>query len=226
MQKVLPISRYAADMPLHRRIYSGVKRLFDIFASCILLLILLPLGLLLSVIAAVDTKGTPLFMQMRMGRGNRPFKLVKFRTMSVNAPSDVATYELEKAETYISSVGRTLRRLSLDELPQLWNILKGEMSFVGPRPVVLTETALLDLRTQNGASSIRPGLTGLAQISGRDDVTVPEKARLDGQYAHTMSLRVDLRILFKSVGYVLHARGVREGTNSAVADPLKKERSA
>ncbi len=226
MQKVLPMSRYAADASLRRRLYAATKRLFDILVSLCMLVVLLPVCILVAIVAAVDTKGNPFFVQTRMGRGNKPFKMVKFRTMSVNAPANVATYQLENAQAYISPVGGLLRKLSLDELPQLWNILKGEMSFIGPRPVVLTETALLELRTKNGAIAVRPGLTGLAQISGRDNVPVREKAQLDGQYARTMSLRTDLRIFFKTIGYVLHSRGVAEGANPAIAPSRKKERSA
>lgn len=226
MQKVLAMSKFSAEVSGRRRAYSVVKRLFDIVVSLLMIVVLLPIGALVALIAAIDTKGNPFFVQVRMGRNNRPFKMVKFRTMSVNAPANVATYQLEHPETYISAVGGTLRKLSVDELPQLFNILKGDMSFIGPRPVVLSETVLLDLRSKNGASAVRPGLTGLAQINGRDDVPVFEKAQFDGQYARSLSLREDMRILFKTVGYVLHSRGVTEGANPTVAAVSKSERSA
>ena len=202
-----------------------MKRLLDILISLALFLLLLPLFLLIMLAIAVDSPGDIIFMQKRAGLYSRPFTMLKFRSMRAAAPPDVATNDLADAGRYITPVGRFLRRTSLDELPQLWNILKGDMSFIGPRPVVLTETDLLRLRSRNGASSVRPGLTGLAQVSGRDCVTVPEKARLDGQYARCQSAALDCRILLKTVGYVLHSSGVVEGANPAITH-CKKERSA
>ena len=216
MQKILLLDRSYTERGRRRMGFLLVKRTFDVLASFCMLLVLLPLGLLVALICALDTKSSPIFSQERMGRGDKPFRIYKFRTMSPRTPADVATHQLVGAENYISRTGRVLRKLSLDELPQLWNILKGDMSFVGPRPVVLTETDLLRLRSRNGASSVRPGLTGLAQVSGRDCVTVPEKARLDGQYARCQSAALDCRILLKTVGYVLHSSGVVEGANPAI----------
>ena len=219
MQKVLLLERSYTDSGRRRMGFLLLKRTFDVLASFCMLLVLLPLGLLVALICALDTKSSPIFSQERMGRGDKPFP------MSPRTPADVATHQLVGAENYISRTGRVLRKLSLDELPQLWNILKGDMSFVGPRPVVLTETELLRLRSRNGASSVRPGLTGLAQVSGRDSVTVPDKARLDGQYARCQSVGLDCRILFKTVGYVLRSSDVVEGANPAITR-CKKERSA
>lgn len=175
---------------------------------------------------ALDSPGSVIFIQKRAGKYSRPFSIFKFRTMSIAAPPDVATKELAGAHTYITRVGGFLRKTSLDELPQLWNILKGDMSFVGPRPVVLTEKDLLGLRAKNGALSVRPGLTGLAQVNGRDTVTVVQKACLDGIYARNVSVKMDLRILCKTVGYVLHSRGICEGANPKIAASVKRERSA
>lgn len=225
MQKILLLDRSYTERGRRRMGFLLMKRTFDVLVSFCMLLVLLPLGLLVALICALDTKSSPIFSQERMGRGDKPFRIYKFRTMSPRTPADVATHQLVGAENYISRTGRVLRKLSLDELPQLWNILKGDMSFVGPRPVVLTETDLLRLRSRNGASSVRPGLTGLAQVSGRDCVTVPEKARLDGQYARCQSAALDCRILLKTVGYVLHSSGVVEGANPAITH-CKKERSA
>ena len=153
--------------------------------------------------------------------------MLKFRTMKSTAPADVATRELRNPERYITPVGRFLRHTSLDELPQLWNILKGDMSFVGPRPVVLTETDLLELRTQNKACTVRPGLTGWAQVNGRDDVPVVEKAKMDAEYARRMSFKMDCRVLVKTVGYVLKSKGIHEGANPAITEDIRStERSA
>lgn len=194
------------------------KRACDIVFSLLLIVVLSPFLLILSVIAAVDTKGHPLFVQERMGRRGVPFYIYKFRTMSVKAPADVATHKLERPEQYISPVGEFLRRTSLDELPQLFNVLKGDMSFVGPRPVVLTETDLLTLRCENGADEVRPGITGLAQVSGRDTVTVSQKAQLDKEYAEHLSVKNDIAILAKTAAQVAKSEDVVEGANEKISD--------
>ena len=190
---------------------------------------LLPLLLVLAAISAVDTKGCPLFAQTRMGRNNQPFKMLKFRTMNVNAPANVATHKLRDAARYISPVGEVLRKFSLDELPQLFNILKGDMSFVGPRPVVLSEKDLISLRVRNGACTVRPGLTGWSQIHGRDRLPIRQKAELDGYYAQNQSMELEFSILLKTVSYVLHSTGVHEGADPSIsASPAmqREERSA
>ena len=226
MQKILPLSGYASREIKQNKVYAAAKRLFDIVVSFTALVILSPLLLVVAVIASLDTKGKPLFVQQRMGKNNVPFYVFKFRTMNVAAPRDVATYKLEDPGKYISRVGETLRRLSIDELPQLINVLIGDMSLIGPRPVVLTETDLIALRKNNGANRVRPGMTGLAQISGRDNVTIEEKARLDGIYAANVSVGMDAKILFKSVGYVLGSKGICEGANPEISASHTTEKSA
>ena len=206
--------------------YSSFKRFLDIIFSLLFILALAPVMAVVAVVAAIDTKGSPIFVQDRMGRFDTPFKIYKFRTMSVLAPANVATHKLENPEKYISAVGKLLRRMSLDELPQLFNVLKGDMSFVGPRPVVLSERDLLRLRRRNGASLVRPGITGLAQVNGRDTVTIAEKARMDGRYAKTYSLKGDFSILMKTAMQVVHSEGVVEGANKAISAPQKVTRSA
>lgn len=223
MQKVLSWSDYYVPAKRPTKGYLFCKRTLDIVFSFLMIVFLSPVLLAVAVAAAIDTHGSPLFVQERMGRCGRPFKVYKFRTMSVNAPANMPTYLFDDAESYISRVGGFLRRTSLDELPQLFNILKGEMSFVGPRPVVLNETELLDLRRRNGAGIVRPGLTGLAQVSGRDDVAVGLKAKLDSDYVSSMCLATDLRIVFKTVGNVLRADGVTEGRNPAVCSAEVEE---
>ena len=191
------------------------KRFFDIFASALLLVVLSPLFLVIMLAISADSAGGVIFKQKRAGLYSRPFTLYKFRTMYRSAPRDVATAELMEADRYITPVGRFLRQTSLDELPQLWNVLKGDMSFVGPRPVVLTEQTLLDLRAQWEADRVRPGITGLAQIKGRDELPIYRKALYDRYYARHLSFRLDWRILRYTVRYVLKREGIREGSSRA-----------
>ena len=192
------------------------KRFFDIFASALLLVVLSPLFLVIMLAISADSAGGVIFKQKRAGLYSRPFTLYKFRTMYRSAPRDVATAELMEADRYITPVGRFLCQTSLDELPQLWNVLKGDMSFVGPRPVVLTEQTLLDLRAQWEADRVRPGITGLAQIKGRDELPIYRKALYDRYYARHLSFRLDWRILRYTVRYVLKREGIREGSSRAV----------
>ena len=207
--------------------YSSCKRCLDILFALVLIVALSPVLLVVAIVASIDTKGSPVFVQERMGRFNVPFKIYKFRTMSVHAPSNIATRKLSNPEQYISAVGKALRRLSLDELPQLFNVLKGDMSFVGPRPVVLSERDLLRLRRRNGAGRVRPGITGLAQVSGRDTVSVVQKARLDAEYARAYSFKGDLMILVKTALQVVRAEGVMDGCKKkSESAPAKARRSA
>ena len=192
------------------------KRFFDIFASALLLVVLSPLFLVIMLAISADSAEGVIFKQKRAGLYSRPFTLYKFRTMYRSAPRDVSTAELMEADRYITPVGRFLRQTSLDELPQLWNVLKGDMSFVGPRPVVLTEQTLLDLRAQWEADRVRPGITGLAQIKGRDELPIYRKALYDRYYARHLSFRLDWRILRYTVRYVLKREGIREGSSRAV----------
>ncbi|MBE6768926.1 MAG: sugar transferase [Ruminococcaceae bacterium] len=222
MQKVLVLNDYYVPAKRPTREYLFCKRALDIVVSFLMLLLLLPVLAVVAVAAAADTHGSPLFVQERMGRAGKSFRVYKFRTMSVNAPANMPTYLFNDANSYISRVGGFLRKTSLDELPQLWNILKGDMSFVGPRPVVLQETELLDLRRKNGAGIVRPGLTGLAQISGRDDVCVGLKAKFDGEYAANMSLFGDIKIFLKTFINVLRSEGVTEGGQPELATTEEK----
>ncbi len=197
--------------------YSSFKRFLDIVISTAMILLLSPVMALVAIVVAFDTKGSPIFVQERMGRYSVPFRIYKFRSMSVLAPANVATHKLENPEQYISRVGHFIRKTSLDELPQLINVLKGDMSFVGPRPVVLTERDLIRLRRRNGADRVRPGITGLAQVSGRDTVTIREKARYDAQYAKSYSLKADLLILVKTAKQVMVSEGIVEGANKEIS---------
>jgi O-antigen biosynthesis protein WbqP len=191
--------------------YRGIKRFIDILLSVMGILVCLPIFFAIIIAIHVDSKGPAIFRQKRVGRARKTFYIYKFRTMSQNAPCDCPAWALQNASQYITRVGRFLRKTSLDELPQLFNILKGDMSIVGPRPVVEQELVLLNEREHNGAGTVRPGLTGLAQVSGRDMLDLHKKAQLDGDYVKRMSFGLDLKILWKTVGYVLQRRDIAEG---------------
>ncbi len=191
--------------------YPFFKRLLDIVLSLAALVALLPLLIVLAVLIKLDSPGPALFKQERVGRGEKHFLIYKLRSMNTSAPRDVATSELQNADAHITRVGRVLRKTSLDELPQLFNVLKGEMSLIGPRPLVPNEKDIHELRRQTGAYRVRPGITGWAQVNGRDCILPPDKARLDGYYADHISLALDAKIIVYSVICVLTARGVREG---------------
>lgn len=188
-----------------------IKRLLDIFISTIGLLVLSPIFIILAILIKKDDGGPIFFSQDRMGRHKKPFRLYKFRSMRVSAPANCPTEELDNPEFWITKTGAWMRKTSLDELPQIWNIIKGDMSIVGPRPVVLAEEELIRYRERYGANDIRPGLTGWAQINGRDEVGVKRKAILDGEYVLKMSFLFDLKIFLLTFVDVLLEKGIHEG---------------
>jgi O-antigen biosynthesis protein WbqP len=171
-----------------------MKRVFDVMAAVLALLVLSPLLLGLALAVRLDSRGPVLYWSDRVGRDNRIFHMPKFRSMRVGTPA-VATHLLRDPDEYLTSVGRLLRRTSLDELPQLWSILVGEMSFVGPRPALFNQDDLIALRTEAGVHRLLPGLTGWAQINGRDEIPIPEKVALDAAYLIRRSLLFDLHII-------------------------------
>ena len=185
----------------------STKRLFDIFFAIILLLICAPAMLGIAVLVALTSRGSILYWSDRVGKKNRIFSMAKFRTMSVGAPS-VATHLLSYPHQYITRIGQWLRRTSIDELPQLWNILKGDMSFVGPRPALYNQDDLIALRTQKGVHVLVPGLTGWAQIHGRDKLPIPLKVEYDEYYLAHQSLRMDIAILWKTLFKAMRGEGV------------------
>lgn len=187
------------------------KRVFDIIIALPALVILSPLMIGAAVWIKLDSKGPILFRQPRAGQGNVPFIVYKFRSMAQTAPSDMPTNDFKNADAYITRSGKVLRKLSIDELPQLLNVIKGDMSIVGPRPVVLTEKRLLSLRAKHGATAVKPGITGWAQINGRDEVTPKEKAKLDGFYAKHLSFMFDVKCVLKTVWIVISFAGNSEG---------------
>ena len=184
-----------------------MKRALDIAVSLAGLVLLSPLFLALAVAVRLGSPGSVLHWSRRVGRRNRIFPMPKFRTMRTGAP-DVATHLLDDPDAWITPFGRVLRRSSLDELPQLWSVLKGDMSLVGPRPALFNQDDLVALRTEAGVDALRPGLTGWAQINGRDELPIPEKARLDREYLERMSLAFDLRIIAVTAFAALSGRGV------------------
>ena len=210
MRNIISINARSSATKTPRRSFLFCKRLLDILFSAVLLVVLFPLLLVVTVIATYDTAGSPFFVQTRMGRNGKSFRMIKFRTMSKSAPENLSTFEFKNANDFISPIGHLLRKFSLDELPQLWNVLKGDMSFIGPRPVVLTEEELLSLRELHGALEVRPGITGFAQVRGRDRLPIVQKAFLDGYYARHATFLMDVKILWRTVLYVLRAEGVED----------------
>ncbi len=192
-------------------IYFMVKRLMDIILSLSSIILLIPLFIIIGILIKRDSKGPVIFKQERYGKNKEPFYIYKFRTMRLDAPNDVSTEELKDSKNYITKIGGFLRRTSLDELPQLFNILLGQMTVVGPRPVVLKEKNLIALRDIYGANNIKPGITGWAQINGRDLLSVEEKAKLDGYYVENMGFKMDIKCFFKTIQYVLKCEGILEG---------------
>ena len=186
------------------------KRLFDIIASFLALIILSPLFLIICVINLFTPDTKVFFSHERRGRKGKPFTIYKFQTMKNNTPN-CATGELENPEQYITKLGKFLRKTSLDELPQLWNILKGDMSFVGPRPLITSETRAHRLRLEYGVYCFRPGLTGLAQVRGRDSISLMQKMKYDKEYCDNWSIRGDIKILLESVKVCIKQEGFHEG---------------
>jgi O-antigen biosynthesis protein WbqP len=184
-----------------------MKRVFDIFLSCLASLILLVPVLLVAIAVRLTSKGPALYWSDRVGRNNVIFKMPKFRSMRVGTPA-VATHLLADARSHLTPIGSFLRKSSLDELPQLWSILAGDMSFVGPRPALFNQQDLIALRTEQGVHTLLPGLTGSAQVNGRDELPISEKVKLDVAYLQRQSLWFDIRILWMTFVKVLRRDGV------------------
>jgi O-antigen biosynthesis protein WbqP len=190
-----------------------VKRFLDVLFSIILLTFLLPLMLVISVLIVSESRGGAIFKQYRMGRNGKPFLCYKFRTMRKDAPHSVPANELVDSQKYVTRVGGLLRRSSLDELPQLFNVLRGEMSIVGPRPLICEEIEIHKLRESAGIYSLRPGLTGLAQVNGRNLLCDSEKIENDKLYLDNVRMRLDAKIIFMTVGCVFMGKGITGRNN-------------
>ena len=191
--------------------YPYIKRGADVILSLLALICLSPVYLIVALAVKISSPGPVLFRQKRVGRGGRLFTIYKFRTMRTDTPRDTATHLLQDPSRYITRVGAFLRRSSLDELPQFFNVLKGDMSIVGPRPALYNQYDLIAAREKAGVNAVRPGITGLAQISGRDELPIPVKVRYDREYVENLSLNMDARCFFGTIWSVLRAEGVREG---------------
>jgi O-antigen biosynthesis protein WbqP len=185
-----------------------MKRLFDLCLALFVSFFLLPLILAVALLVRLTSLGSVLYWSDRVGRYNQLFKMPKFRTMRVNTPA-VATHLLADPKQYLTPIGSFLRMSSLDELPQLWSIIKGDMSFVGPRPALFNQNDLVALRTQYGVDQLLPGLTGWAQINGRDELPIPLKVKLDVAYMHEQSFLFDFKILFLTLIKVLRRDGIK-----------------
>lgn len=192
-------------------IYLVFKKFYDTLGAIIALLLLSPLYIFIMILIKVDSKGPILFKQKRVGRNKKLFSILKFRTMTTETPKDMPTHMLENPEKYITRFGKFLRKTSLDELPQIINILKGDMSIIGPRPALWNQFDLIKERDKYSVHKIYPGITGYAQIKGRDNLTIPEKAALDGEYVKKISLLLDLKIFIKTIIKVIKSEGVVEG---------------
>lgn len=187
------------------------KRLIDLILSGCGILVLLPLYLILAIAIKIDDPGPVFFKQKRVGIHKTHFNILKFRTMKMNTPKDTPTHLLENPQQYITRVGRVLRKTSLDELPQIFQIFTGKMSIIGPRPALWNQYDLIAERDKYGANDVRPGLTGWAQINGRDELPIDVKARFDGEYVQNMSFLFDCRCFFGTIVSVLRHDGVVEG---------------
>lgn len=193
------------------KMYVAVKKIIDRFLAFIGLIVLSPLFLILIIAIKLDSPGPIFFRQKRVGIHKTHFEILKFRTMRTDTPKDMPTHMLKNPDQYITKVGRFLRKTSLDELPQIINILKGDMAIVGPRPALWNQYDLIEERDKYGANDVLPGLTGWAQINGRDELEIPVKAKLDGDYVAKMSFGMDLRCILGTVVSVARQDGVVEG---------------
>lgn len=206
---------------INKQVYLKLKRIFDFILSLTAFIGLSPIFLLLIVAMKLDSEGPVLFKQKRVGKNKRYFYILKFRTMRTDTPKDTPTHLLENPEQYITKVGGFLRKTSLDELPQIVNILTGEMSLIGPRPALWNQYDLIVERDKYGANDVTPGLTGWAQINGRDELPIDVKAKLDGEYVQRMSFLFDCKCFFGTIGSVLKRDGIVEGGTGSLASKME-----
>lgn len=197
-----------------QKIYIPFKYFFDFLFAFVFIIILLPFFFLISIAVLADTKAFPIFRQKRIGKDNREFLILKFRSMNKSTPKDVPTHMLENPKDYISKFGRFIRKSSIDELPQLFNILIGQMSFIGPRPALWNQLELINERKNNHVDLLRPGLSGWAQCNGRDDIDLKQKIALDTEYLHKFSIWFDIKIFFLSIERAIVGKDVIEGKQS------------
>ncbi|WP_053368320.1 sugar transferase [Bacillus sp. FJAT-27245] len=198
--------------------YPKIKRLIDITLSLVALILLLPIFLIIVIAIKMESKGPVLFMQRRVGINKSHFNILKFRTMRIDTPKDIPTHLLDKPDQYITKIGKFLRKTSLDELPQIWNIFIGQMSIIGPRPALWNQYDLIAERDKYNANNVLPGLTGWAQINGRDELPIDVKAKLDGDYVQQFGLWMDIKCFFGTIVSVIKSDGVVEGGTSTIKE--------
>jgi O-antigen biosynthesis protein WbqP len=196
--------------------YMKIKRFIDIILSFLGLVILSPVFLILIIMIKLDSKGPVLFKQKRIGIHKTHFYILKFRSMRIDTPKDMPTHLLENPDQWLTKIGRVLRKTSLDELPQIINILKGEMSIIGPRPALWNQYDLIEERDKYGANGVPVGLTGWAQINGRDEISIEEKSRLDGEYVEKMGMKIDLICFLGTITKVVSSEGYVEGGSDKI----------
>lgn len=201
-------------LSIRQKIYLPFKRFFDILLSLLTIIVFSPLYIVLAILVKCTSKGPVFFKQVRVGKYKKHFKILKFRTMRVDTPKDVPTHLLENPEKYITGVGRFLRKTSLDEIPQVFNIFVGHMSIVGPRPALYNQDDLVAERDKYHANDIVPGLSGWAQCNGRDTNSIERKAELDGEYVKRFNIWFDIRIIFKTFFQALFGKDEVEGKTS------------
>lgn len=201
-------------LSIRQKIYLPFKRFFDILLSLLTIIVFSPLYIVLAILVKCTSKGPIFFKQERIGKYKKYFKILKFRTMRVDTPKDVPTHLLENPEKYITGVGRFLRKTSLDEIPQVFNIFVGHMSIVGPRPALYNQDDLVEERDKYHANDIVPGLSGWAQCNGRDTNSIERKAELDGEYVKRFNIWFDIRIIFRTFFQALFGKDEVEGKTS------------
>lgn len=191
--------------------YKIVKRWIDIIGAICGLIFLFPLFVILALVIKLDSEGPIFFRQRRLGRDKKEFYILKFRTMKQDTPANIPTHQLRDAKQHLTRSGKWLRKMSLDELPQLVNILKGDMSFIGPRPALWNQEDLIEKREQYGANHVPVGLSGWAQVNGRDKLSIEEKAKLDGEYARQFGFFMDVKCFLWTIRCVIKKEGIQEG---------------
>lgn len=196
--------------------YKYFKRILDFLISLVALIILSPIFLIIAIWIKKNSPGPVFFKQKRVGKNKALFEIYKFRSMRTDTPADMPTHLLNDPEAFITKSGHFLRKTSLDELPQLINIVKGEMAIIGPRPALWNQYDLIEERDKYGANDVRPGLTGWAQINGRDELEIPIKAKLDGDYVQNISFSFDVKCFFGTISSVLRSDGVVEGGTGVI----------
>ena len=195
----------------NKNIYLIIKQIIDIILSIIATILLLPFFVVFSIIIKIESKGPIFFKQKRIGKNKKEFIIYKFRTMRIDTPKNMPTHMLKNADSYITKFGRIMRKTSIDELPQIFNILKGDMSIIGPRPALWNQYDLIEERDKYNVNIIKPGLTGWAQVNGRDELPIPIKVKYDSEYIKKISFLFDIKIFFRTIIKVFKHEGIVEG---------------